>query len=69
MIFLPILRVTLGSDSAKARRGPPPGPLESFNFPRNFNDFPSHTEVHPRLKFCEAAAGITPQDLWNPSFS
>ena len=70
MIFLPILRSTLGLNSARSRRAPPPsGPPESFIFLWNFNDFPPHTEVYSRLQFCAPAPWLTPQDLWNPSFS
>ena len=47
----------------------PPGPLECLIFLRNFEVFPLHTEVYPRLNFCALALCIGPQDLWNPSFS
>ena len=38
----------------------PQGPLESFIFLRNFNDFPPHTEGHSRLRFCGSAPWTTP---------
>ena len=106
MIFLPILRSTLGSNFANSRCPPapwttrilhfpveflafsspilkhnlnscsaiPPGgsrftTSESFIFLRNFNDFPPHTEVYPRLKFCDCALCVGFLDPQNPSFS
>ena len=47
----------------------PPWPTNSFIFLRNFNDFPPHTEVYPRLKFSESALCIGPPDPRIPSFS
>ena len=36
MIFLPILRAILGSDSAGARRAPPPRTSGILHFPKEF---------------------------------
>ena len=63
MIFLPILRSTLGSNFAGPRCHSPPWIPETFIFLRNFNDFPPHIEVYPRLKFCETALSLSPLDF------
>ena len=47
MIFLPILRSTLGSNFAHPRCGSGPWTPKSFIFLRIFMDFPPHTEVYP----------------------
>ena len=47
----------------------PPGPSQSIIFLRNFNDFPPHTEGQLRLRFCEFAKILSPQDHQNHLFS
>ena len=66
MILLPILRVTLGSDSALPPGALPPRTPESIIFLRNFNDFASLTEAQLKLIFCEPAWWLSPQDPQNP---
>ena len=46
-----------------------PRPTNSFIFLRNFNDFPSHTEVELKSNFCGPALCTTPPDPRILSFS
>ena len=47
----------------------PHGSPESFIFRTNFNGFPPHTEVHPKLRIRECPLFPSPMALQKPSFS
>ena len=67
MIFLPILRATLGSDSAASPRESPPRTSGILHFPLEFLPFfLPHTEAQFELIFCEFELCSNPQDHQNP---